>query len=671
MLSASNLTDIEQEVRHCFIQEDAPEYVEALEAGILQVCQSRLLPDETSLDWKALLRAAHTLKGGAGLARLQGLARLSHRLEDVLLAVREQRVPDLAQAQELLLRGIDDVRQLLAAAATQPDPTSDLVASLEALLEGTQVLEQDGVGAEAIAMAGGIDPVKLVLDSDFRQLLAAAQADLTHQPVAAVLANLTDSAQMLAEVLNLSWLKQCVSLVRAGLATVVTEKQAQTVLDYLNDACDRVLQDTAPLPFSWAWGQLTESVALENPATLNPVAATTEPTLRVPLSRLNQLNDRLGEMLISYETLKLEHRRVNQSNQDVRRRSRQFYQVREQLQTLYDQLLLPLSTPGRLKSGKLAAARSRASVATATSLDSEFDALELDQFTDVHSLLQDFQELLTRLEESSDDITLFSKGAEEAMLQLQEQMTGLRLDLHATRMRPFSLLAERFRRPLWDLSQRFDKPVELVVVGGETLVDRAMLDQLYDPLMHLLRNAFDHGIESRQERRQRDKPEVATLRLSARQTGTQVAIALQDDGQGINLERVYAKAMQAGLAPAERPGDATLLNYLFDSGFSTATQVGELSGRGVGLDVVKAQVEACGALSRSPPSPTRAASSRWCCRCRSIFCRYWCAKAVAIVGCPPWLRFRRCRSSIFCPYCFRLTRKASRQNWIGAARRSH
>ncbi len=621
------LSAIEQEVRHCFIYEDAPEYVEALEAGILQVCQSG-----TVEDWKALLRAAHTLKGGAGLAQLMGLSRLSHRLEDLLLAVREQRVPDLPQAQTVLLQGIDEVRRLLAIAAATPatDPSSELLEVLEQILQDTQVPTEDGVGQDAIEIAGGVDPVKLVLDSDFRQLLEIAQGDLAHKSPTEVLGALAESSQMLAEVLNLGWLKHCVAEVQAQLFSLAcTVQQSKTVLSYLEYACDCVLRDQVPETFDWSWntpGEGSRTVSEPNPepagkasapalpqsafsppanpvpanpvpanlasANLAPATFSTFPTaedvtLRVPVRCLNRLNDRLGEMFVSYETLKLEHRRLGQSNRDLRRRSRQFYQVREQLQTLYDQLLLPLAA-SHPSSPSTSVEGLRGEPARGESL--EFDALEMDQFSETHSLLQDFQELLTRLEESSDDITLFSKGAEEAMLQLQEQMNGLRSDLRATRMRPFSILAERFRRPLWDLSQRFGKPVELAIDGGELLVDRAVLDQLYDPLMHLLRNAFDHGIEAPEVRAAQDKPDLATIRLSARQTGTQIAIDLQDDGRGINLDRVYAKAQQAGLVGAERPSDDVLLSCLFKSGFSTTSRAGELSGRGVGLDAVEAQV---------------------------------------------------------------------------------
>lgn len=631
-LSGSPLSAIEQEVRHCFIHEDAPEYVEALEIGILQVCQSG-----TVQDWKALLRAAHTLKGGAGLAQLMGLSRLSHRLEDLLLAVREQRVPDLAQAHAVLLQGIDEVRRLLAIAAAEStmDPSSDLLDVLDQILQGTHAPTEDGVSQDAIEIAGGVDPVKLVLDSDFRQLLDIAQGDLAQKPPTEVLGALAESAQMLAEVLNLGWLKHCVAEIQARLfSPAATVQQAKTVLSYLESACDCVLQDQIPETFDWSWNGASarptdgEMAAMPEPSSspesnpqaqalsqpglpqpglpqpgllqpvsIAPTSLSSAPvaqdiTLRVPVRCLNRLNDRLGEMFVSYETLKLEHRRLGRSNQELRRRSRQFYQVREQLQTLYDQLLLPLAASQPvLGSARIEIPSVEPPQGDTLEFDAlEFDALEMDQFSETHSLLQDFQELLTRLEESSDDISLFSKGAEEAMLQLQEQMNGLRTDLRATRMRPFSILAERFRRPLWDFSQRFGKPVELVVGGGEILIDRAVLDQLHDPLMHLLRNAFDHGIEAPEVRAARDKPDLATIRLSARQTGTQISIDLQDDGGGIDLDQVYAKAQAGGLLGAERPSDDVLLSCLFKSGFSTAAQAGELSGRGVGMDAVEAQV---------------------------------------------------------------------------------
>jgi two-component system chemotaxis sensor kinase CheA len=148
-----------------------------------------------------------------------------------------------------------------------------------------------------------------------------------------------------------------------------------------------------------------------------------------------------------------------------------------------------------------------------------------------------------------------------------------------------------------DLSRKLNKPMELVMTGEETELDRTVVDQIGDPLQHLLRNSADHGIESPEVRKAAGKPEQGTIFLNAFQEGNNVIIQVGDDGAGINTEAVLNKAIERGLVTAEEAENLSqkeIIDFLFNPGFSMAKQITDISGRGVGLDVVKSNIEALG-----------------------------------------------------------------------------
>jgi two-component system chemotaxis sensor kinase CheA len=160
------------------------------------------------------------------------------------------------------------------------------------------------------------------------------------------------------------------------------------------------------------------------------------------------------------------------------------------------------------------------------------------------------------------------------------------------RMVPIGTLFNRFRRLVHDLSRDLDKPIEFITSGEETELDKTMIERLADPLVHLIRNALDHGIEPPERRTRAGKPATGTVRLSAVYSGAEVAISIADDGAGLDAARIRAKAEEAGLlAPDARIADSELYQMIFAPGFSTAKEVTALSGRGVGMDVVKRTID--------------------------------------------------------------------------------
>lgn len=198
---------------------------------------------------------------------------------------------------------------------------------------------------------------------------------------------------------------------------------------------------------------------------------------------------------------------------------------------------------------------------------------------------------------SSDGTGNNSQSFNEQIEYLERVTTNLHESVMKVRMMPIETVTQKFPRMIRDLSKKLDKKMELVMTGEDTELDRTVIDEIGDPLMHLLRNSADHGLESAEVRVQRGKPEVGTVKLDAYQDGNNVIIEVSDDGNGIDVEAVRNKALEKGNITQEQADamtDKEVIDLLFKPSFSTAKKVTDVSGRGVGLDVVKSKVEALG-----------------------------------------------------------------------------
>lgn len=185
----------------------------------------------------------------------------------------------------------------------------------------------------------------------------------------------------------------------------------------------------------------------------------------------------------------------------------------------------------------------------------------------------------------------------EQIEYLERVTTNLHESVMKVRMVPIESVVNRFPRMIRDLNRKLDKKMELYMTGEETELDRTVIDEIGDPLMHLLRNSADHGLESNEERIRLGKPEVGSIFLDAYQDGNNVVIEVRDDGAGIDVDRVRRKAIEKGTITekqAETMTDKDFIDLLFQPSFSTAEKITDVSGRGVGLDVVKTKIEALG-----------------------------------------------------------------------------
>jgi two-component system chemotaxis sensor kinase CheA len=214
-------------------------------------------------------------------------------------------------------------------------------------------------------------------------------------------------------------------------------------------------------------------------------------------------------------------------------------------------------------------------------------AAKLDCFVNLVGELVTVQARLSELAATRDDAEV-SAVAED----VERLASSLRDNSMDMRMMPIRGTFEKFRRLVHDLARSLGKNVELTVEGAETELDKSVIDQLNDPLMHLIRNSMDHGIGGPEERAARGKPAMASIHLGARYSGACVLISVADDGRGIDAEAVRAKAIERGLVSSDTMlSETEIYALLFQPGFSTAKQVSDISGRGVGLDVVRRNID--------------------------------------------------------------------------------
>jgi type IV pili sensor histidine kinase/response regulator len=649
VLDANSLNAIEQEVRNCFLFEDVPEYISALERD-LQLLNS----DDNTVDraelYKSLMRTTHSLKGGAGIAQLPYLSSLAHKLEDLSIAIQQGKVVDLEVANGLLTYSFEHIGQLIDAAirgSTQEEAkiaaNMSIYQELDLILQEIALNNAQGAEAALEASTPNLSFLKTVLEIDLEDCLLRVEEVLERSTGAKeleeALGQFIEECTLLGEAFAQSWLSDAVkpicSILQEQTETIVPiiHEIVQGIREQRNillgsqatdtdvakeEMIDLEFQDESDvddenvfLIFSDSFAEETIGeetseasdlpvIAPQRTEIVANVPQTTEITakaittnipelkLRMPISRLNRINNNLGELYINQERLALFQQQLIQVNQSLKKRVEQFRPINEQIQTVYDRLATGnTNTQSNIQEGGLRQQRSWDNGVE------ELDSLELDRYTDLHGSLQSLQELMVRVQESRSDIDTIANEFQSSLDDLRQQLNSLRSDLTESRFEPFRVLADRLAIPLPSLNQQYRKSVKLRVEGEYTPVDRLILEQLETPLTHIFRNAFDHGIETTEERSLLGKPSTAQITISAAIKSNQVVIKIIDDGRGINLEKVYRKAVQLRLTEEDYSNltREQLLNFMFMPGFSTASLITELSGRGVGLDIVRLQVE--------------------------------------------------------------------------------
>lgn len=302
--------------------------------------------------------------------------------------------------------------------------------------------------------------------------------------------------------------------------------------------------------------------------------------VRVDVDGLQRLNYLAGELLIY-------HKRRTLQDEQLTEKIEQLFQQLNRHQTTLNQLRdLPL----QLQNFTLQNRQKFVPV--------DFDSLEMDQYTEFNLVLYSALEETLQLQETTECLDLLLRESIQIHEKKQRLALGIIDNLVEARMSPLGNILERFPQMVQNLGNVYSKIVELKLTGTAVLVDKAIAEKLYDPLLHLVRNAFDHGIESPEIRRDRQKPEQGVIEIRAYHQGSQTIIEVRDDGQGLNLEKIHDKAIELGLIPpndkargyTSNPTESELLELMFSPGFSTAGKVSEISGRGMGLDIVRSQL---------------------------------------------------------------------------------
>ncbi|AFZ44006.1 CheA signal transduction histidine kinase [Halothece sp. PCC 7418] len=305
-------------------------------------------------------------------------------------------------------------------------------------------------------------------------------------------------------------------------------------------------------------------------------------TIRVALTRLNRLNYAIGELAIAQNQQSLQSDRAHKLSRQSRQQLRQ---IREQLDDIRDEV--DVSSRQRQQQAR----KHRQTTPSSLVTQSSFDELEMDSYSSLHLMLQSLGEQINDLEDNLDDLDNFLGQSRIKIRQEKQLLSTAQDELLQARMVPLETVLNRFPPMVEQLAKTYNKPVDLNITGKDVLVDKAILEKLYDPLLHLVRNTFAHGIESSEVRQEKGKPPTGKITLSAYRQGNRTLVEIADDGKGIDWEKIRETAAKKQFF---LDSDADLSELLFTPGFSTSEQANELSGRGTGLDVVRNQIHGVG-----------------------------------------------------------------------------
>ncbi len=361
-------------------------------------------------------------------------------------------------------------------------------------------------------------------------------------------------------------------------------------LEKMLEEADQTMGGPPTAPGNWVRPSTTSRMTNRR-----QVAGYGNQTMRVEVKHLDNLNNLVGELVVNRNSLEQDQDRLRQSLDNLLHQVQQLGDVGQRLQDQYERSLLESSLLASRQgqsapSTFLTDRMNRAAPQSTHAMSTGFDALEMDRFTSFHTLSQEIIELIVRVRESSSDIEFIVEETELVARQFRQVTTQLQEGLTRSRMVPFAQIADRLPRAVRDIAIKTGKKANIEIEGRETLIDKAILEQLYDPMTHLVNNALTHGIEDPQTRQSLGKPVTGRILVRAFHQGNQTVISVSDDGAGIHSERVKAKAIEKRLLTPTQAASMTYLDVydlLFHPGFSTADQVDDLKGRGVGMDVVR------------------------------------------------------------------------------------
>ena len=535
---------------------EARELLESLEEGLLALEGD---PGDAETV-NAIFRSAHTLKGSSGLFGLSHLVSFAHVVETLLGHVREGEVTVTPELISVLLPCADHISRYIEAVAdgrTEPGPAeaaeaAALLARLEPFMPGASAaVPAAAVPAAAVAEAAepetssgpqgwhlrlrfGPDCLRNGMDPLSLLRYLGSLGEVTR--VAVDESGLPEAPDMDPETNYLAF--------EAELHTEAAKAEIESVFDFVREDSD------------------IRIVPLDSESFVGIIESLPE-------------RDRLGDVL--RESGAITPGEVDEALRIQRERTRGSGPV-----PIGQVLIEEGIAPPAVVEAALSKQRRTADNRSSDTQTIRIDAARLDRLVDLVGELVIAQAGITLLDHLS-----------EAQGEVTRLIDEVRHSALALRMVPIGMTLRRFERVVRDVCVDLGKEVHLTITGGDAEMDKALVERISDPLVHLVRNSLDHGIESPEDRKRAGKPAQGQLRLNAYHDAGNIVIEVSDDGRGLDRDRILAKAVDRGLVPAGATlGDHEVYDLIFEPGFSTAEKVSNLSGRGVGMDVVKRNVAA-------------------------------------------------------------------------------
>jgi two-component system chemotaxis sensor kinase CheA len=525
------------------------EHVQTMNQGLLSLEQKTVAGQERQERLADVFRAAHSLKGAARAVGVNAIEQLAHALEDVLGGLQHDLLAESHGLYTACFQAVDAIQAVQA--AYEAGDTTPPAVSLQALA-GLAEFQHSAQQAAATGHKMAAPTVPPSANTDEGGLIAAPRPE--KKPAKAN--GTKKSLQENIEAVNAMFHESASVELRTEFA-VETNRSVETG--------SRQARPTDSPPVEPVE---TGTVETSNPVETRPAVAPVpvDETIRVSVSKLDALMAQLSELLIT---------KIHAEQRMAQVRQAQVYVSEWQ-----KDWLAARSAYGRL-------ARQRGNNRDENGMDA-FERKEMNRLLEYVRTSQD------RLRDMSILINDLSRQYSSDTMQMSLVIDGLDEEIKRVRMLPLFTITGTFGRMMRDLAQASNKDVRFEVLGGDVELDKRVLEQIKDPLIHLLRNAVDHAIEPTAKRQAAGKPPFGTVTLEARQVGKDVSISVRDDGAGLNIPAIRQLAVRRGIANAATMTEAELADLIFQPGFSTSPIITDISGRGVGLDVVRRNVESLG-----------------------------------------------------------------------------
>lgn len=589
-------TSMDDEIVEIFLEEA----VDLLDSAG-QSLKRWLLEPENAAPLSSLQRDLHTLKGGARMAEIGPVGDLAHELECFYEGLVDRRYSYSAELSQVLMASHERLAlQLEELQHHQPlSDSAELVAKLRAL-------RQSSTPAAPVAAppASGADPELLdifleeaadILDSSGAALLRWQAEPNNRQEVETLLRDLhtLKGGARMVEIGPIGDLAHELEFLYEGLSAGLLAPSAElfALLQGCHDRLAQMIDAVADgLPVGSVDKLIERIKSLVHPSA-EPVAPVALPAGKAeaavdPAADMVKISaDLLDDLVNLAGETSIFRGRIEQQVNDARIA---LTEVETTIERMRDQLRrLDTETQGRILSRQQAEAEHLGY--------EEFDPLEMDRHSQLQQLSRALSESVSDLLDLKDTLDRRNQDAHDLLQQQARINTELQEGLMRTRMVPFERMLPRLKRIVRQVAQELGKDVEFIVGNAEGEMDRNVLERMAAPLEHMLRNAVDHGLESREARLAAGKPEKGRISLDLTHEGGDIVFDMRDDGAGVPLDAVRRKAIKRGLlAPEQEISDRDVLQFILQPGFSTAEKITQISGRGVGMDVVHEEVRQLG-----------------------------------------------------------------------------